>query len=1016
MAESQREEITKLESLYAGNPGGRVFVHLAEAYRKAGEYDRARDILQEGLARHADAASGHVVLGRVLMDLGESEEAAGAFHRVLELDAGNLVALRALADLARDAGHIDEARAQYRELLVRNPTNGEVRAALADLDRPDDTSAEPAGLTPDQDHARDSDEAPGMAASGAGWAGADEPEFEVHEAAAVEASLDEAGLAPPSAAPGDAGETMQPGTDFELVDGSELPGDLAAFAHGGAWQRHGADEADGDDAEYDEVSAMDLAMAGEPELDLESLQDPVGFPRPPEADAPEPVLAAEVPDSSIFDTSDLLEIDTSGAGLQLGDAAGEPDDEPGAGAEAYVLPGAPGFFGGEDPPLVGPADELGIVESLIDGTSPFRDEPPTQPAEEDARVAAWVEDLARQEPAEALPADWDREAPDAEVSEAGEVEPEEPWPDAFPLRTADLEPADFETTDFETTDFETTDFETTDFETTDFETTDFETTEVVPARLDIPESEVDAEFAVGDDEGDSPSLEGEVAAPHEAAEPVGVVSGFDPDAGTDSAEAEEPGPAMDWQGREPETGDPEPTDHEALKLDSTDLEALDLESTGLETPEAADVGGPEYVGAGLDGVETGPEVDAESGEEDVGASSREGDVAILPGGEESVAEASGPGIDAGTETPDSEPGRAEDIQGTDPDAADLETLDLEGAESVTTEFEMLDLGPLDLENADLETADLETADLETADLETADLETADLETADLETADLETADLEAGAEGADGGEEEPEVSSYGSDFVILHEREEHVADVSGLETETMADLYLSQGFTRRAADVYRALLRRRPDDDRLRARLRDTEAMPGHSTPEPMESLVEEDESGEVWLREAGTSWSPDAAAPAGDPTPYVWVADEPEPDEAESGPAISEYLSQLVSWRAAAVTTPDAGIPGAPDATDSPDASGTPAQEPWQPPERGDDEGAGPSLGAASAFWEPDTAAGAGGGEATGEPGARTDPVEAAFNEWYGAPAPQAEAVVEEEDDDEDLAMFRSWLQSLKK
>jgi hypothetical protein len=42
MAESHREEIAKLEALYAGNPGGRVFVHLADAYRKAGEHERAR--------------------------------------------------------------------------------------------------------------------------------------------------------------------------------------------------------------------------------------------------------------------------------------------------------------------------------------------------------------------------------------------------------------------------------------------------------------------------------------------------------------------------------------------------------------------------------------------------------------------------------------------------------------------------------------------------------------------------------------------------------------------------------------------------------------------------------------------------------------------------------------------------------------------------------------------------------------------------------------------------------------
>src|SRR4051812_19141535 len=104
MAESSRDEIAKLEALYANNPEGRVFTHLAEAYRKAGELERARTILEEGLAKHASYASAHVVLGRVLADQQNPEQAAAAFRRVLELDPHNLVALRSLGDIARTAG------------------------------------------------------------------------------------------------------------------------------------------------------------------------------------------------------------------------------------------------------------------------------------------------------------------------------------------------------------------------------------------------------------------------------------------------------------------------------------------------------------------------------------------------------------------------------------------------------------------------------------------------------------------------------------------------------------------------------------------------------------------------------------------------------------------------------------------------------------------------------------------------------------------------------------------------
>jgi cytochrome c-type biogenesis protein CcmH/NrfG len=135
MAESHRDEIAKLEALYAGNPGGRVFVHLAEAYRKAGEHERARRILDDGLARHPDSASGYVVLGRVLADMQVAEEAETAFRRVLELDGGNLVALRWLGDLARQEGRSAEAAGHYRELLIRNPSNEEVRDLVEIVER-----------------------------------------------------------------------------------------------------------------------------------------------------------------------------------------------------------------------------------------------------------------------------------------------------------------------------------------------------------------------------------------------------------------------------------------------------------------------------------------------------------------------------------------------------------------------------------------------------------------------------------------------------------------------------------------------------------------------------------------------------------------------------------------------------------------------------------------------------------------------------------------------------------------
>jgi tetratricopeptide (TPR) repeat protein len=134
MAESNREQIAKLEAIYAKNPGGRVFTHLADAYRKAGELDRARSILQAGIVQHPDYASAHVVMGRIQMDLGALVEAAQTFLRVLELDPENRVALRALGDLAR-RDRPAEALVHYRELQALDPSDEDLTELIEILDQ-----------------------------------------------------------------------------------------------------------------------------------------------------------------------------------------------------------------------------------------------------------------------------------------------------------------------------------------------------------------------------------------------------------------------------------------------------------------------------------------------------------------------------------------------------------------------------------------------------------------------------------------------------------------------------------------------------------------------------------------------------------------------------------------------------------------------------------------------------------------------------------------------------------------
>lgn len=141
-------EVQKLERYHAENPQGRYFVPLANAYRKMGELEQAEALLREGLRRHPDYLSAHIVLGRCLADRGAVDEATAEFRHVLAVDPQNLIALRTLGEMAEVGGRSDEAVLWYRELLAVDPMNEDARQALdalRDSPAPAPAQEEPAG-------------------------------------------------------------------------------------------------------------------------------------------------------------------------------------------------------------------------------------------------------------------------------------------------------------------------------------------------------------------------------------------------------------------------------------------------------------------------------------------------------------------------------------------------------------------------------------------------------------------------------------------------------------------------------------------------------------------------------------------------------------------------------------------------------------------------------------------------------------------------------------------------------
>jgi tetratricopeptide (TPR) repeat protein len=141
-------EIAKLESRWRENPQGLTFAPLAEAYRKMRDIPRALEILAEGLGRHPDYIPASIVLGRCQLDLGSDEQAEAAFHRVLELDDENVIALKALADIAERQGRLEEAGSRLLALLEIDRSNDEARIQLARVEALRESGGVPAA-TPD---------------------------------------------------------------------------------------------------------------------------------------------------------------------------------------------------------------------------------------------------------------------------------------------------------------------------------------------------------------------------------------------------------------------------------------------------------------------------------------------------------------------------------------------------------------------------------------------------------------------------------------------------------------------------------------------------------------------------------------------------------------------------------------------------------------------------------------------------------------------------------------------------
>ncbi len=137
----ESSEIVKLTERIAKDPKSKLFVPLAEEYKKVGDGAKAVAVLKEGLRNNPGYVTARSFLGRLLMDMGDLAGAQKELEEVIKAIPDNLLAQRKLGDLYLLQEKSNEALQRYKAALMLNPGDKDLRSFVADLEAGKDISS-----------------------------------------------------------------------------------------------------------------------------------------------------------------------------------------------------------------------------------------------------------------------------------------------------------------------------------------------------------------------------------------------------------------------------------------------------------------------------------------------------------------------------------------------------------------------------------------------------------------------------------------------------------------------------------------------------------------------------------------------------------------------------------------------------------------------------------------------------------------------------------------------------------
>lgn len=132
--QKRKQDIEKLQALYARDPQSQVFANLAELLREDGQIAAAELIARDGVKRHQKFATGLVVYGRILRDLKRFDEAEIYLIRACDIAPENILAQQTLGEFYLGQKKPKLALKSYKMLLMLNPTSQFARRAVSKLE------------------------------------------------------------------------------------------------------------------------------------------------------------------------------------------------------------------------------------------------------------------------------------------------------------------------------------------------------------------------------------------------------------------------------------------------------------------------------------------------------------------------------------------------------------------------------------------------------------------------------------------------------------------------------------------------------------------------------------------------------------------------------------------------------------------------------------------------------------------------------------------------------------------